>query len=110
MGGGQGQGQDQGLSREAAIDEPMQVIAARLSGVSGASLGRPIVDQTGLSGTFDYTLEWRAESPPGPETQADTSGPTLLDALKEQLGLKLVPATGRVSTLIIDHIEEPKPN
>ena len=38
------------------------------------------------------------------------TGPTFLEALKEQLGLKLVPQTGPVDVLVLDHVEEPSPN
>jgi bla regulator protein blaR1 len=75
---------------------------------------RPVLDRTGLSGTFDFALEWTPE-PNGPLTpstsfQADESGPEFLEALKDQLGLKLEATTGPVDALFIDHVEEPSPN
>jgi uncharacterized protein (TIGR03435 family) len=76
--------------------------------------GRPVLDQTGLNGTFDFSLNWVPE-PKGPLSslagaQADTEGPDLMEALKEQLGLKLKPTKAPVKTLVIDHVEEPSPN
>jgi bla regulator protein blaR1 len=79
---------------------------------------RPVIDQTGLSGTYDFTLEWdrvhsnasltpvAADAPP----PAEMAGPTLSEALRDQLGLKLDPTTVPLSTFVVDQIEEPTPN
>lgn len=74
-------------------------------------LGRPVVDQTGLSGTFDFSLEF-APQPRGValEAQTEMTGPTLLEALRDQLGLKLKSSTASLETVVIDHMEEPTPN
>jgi uncharacterized protein (TIGR03435 family) len=75
---------------------------------------RPILDQTGLNGKFDFKMEFTPD--PGgpaktvPNFQPDSSGPTFLEALKEQLGLKLVPQTGPVEVLVVDHVEQPSEN
>ena len=57
------------------------------------TLDRPVLDQTGLSGSFDFIIEWTPQIngplPPGANFQPDETGPTFLEALKEQLGLKL---------------------
>jgi uncharacterized protein (TIGR03435 family) len=73
---------------------------------------RPILDRTGLSGTFDFSLEWTPESNGAPHTnfEPDPTGPTFKEALQEQLGLKLEPITGPVDVFAVDHIEEPLPN
>jgi uncharacterized protein (TIGR03435 family) len=81
-------------------------------------LDRPVLDRTGLHGTFDFSLEWSLESDPiqapdpaqPPASHAEDSGPTFLEGLQEQLGLKLKPATGPVDVLVIDHVEPPSPN
>jgi len=88
----------------------MELIGSWL-GAAGP-LSRPVLDQTGLSGTLDFVIEWTPEfnGPPPPNFQPDPSGPTFLEALKEQLGLKLQPQTGPVDVLVIDHVEEPSPN
>jgi uncharacterized protein (TIGR03435 family) len=73
---------------------------------------RPVLDRTGLAGTFDFSLEWSPApdlaQPPSP--QLDDTGPTFLEALQEQLGLRLKPATGPVKVLVVDHVEQPSPN
>jgi uncharacterized protein (TIGR03435 family) len=78
------------------------------------SLGRPVIDQTGLTGTFDFSLNW-APDPIGsttaqPDKSADSEGPSFIDALKDQWGLKLKSTTAAIQTLVIDHVEEPSPN
>ncbi len=74
------------------------------------TMDRPSFDQTGLTGKYDfimnYSPQWNATTPPAGEDMAAT----FLEALKVQLGLKLEATTARVDTLIIDHISEPSPN
>jgi uncharacterized protein (TIGR03435 family) len=73
---------------------------------------RPVLDRTGLTGTFDFSLEWSLAPDPaqpvGP--QPEDAGPTFLEALQEQLGLKLKSAKGPVDVLVIDHVEHPTEN
>ena len=71
--------------------------------------GRPVINNTGLSGTFDYDLRW------APDTSTDapareSAAPSLFTALEEQLGLKLVPGRGPVQVLVIDSISPPTAN
>lgn len=77
-------------------------------------LDRPVVDQTGLSGHFDFTLEFtpQPKGPPSPDkdVQPDSQGTTLQEALQDQLGLKLKAATAPLDTLVIDHVERPSEN
>ena len=70
------------------------------------ALGRTVFDKTGLTGNYDYTLEWTPED--GPPT--DAVGPSLFAALQEQLGLKLEPQKGPVDVVVIDHIDKPSAN
>lgn len=79
-------------------------------------LGRPVVDQTGLSGRFDFTLEFTPESkgnPPAPpsDTQPDlVTGTTLQEAVHEQLGLKLKATKAPLDMLVVDQVERPSEN
>jgi uncharacterized protein (TIGR03435 family) len=88
----------------------MAFIGNSLTTVGG--LGRPVVDKTGLSGTYDFTLEFAQDSNHSYPSAADTSdtGTTLLEAVREQLGLKLTRETDPVETIVIDHIERPTEN
>ena len=72
---------------------------------------RQVLDRTGLTGTFDFSLEWSPESDiTGPPDQAAASGPSFLEALQKQLGFKLVATTAPADVLVIDHIEHPDEN
>jgi uncharacterized protein (TIGR03435 family) len=63
--------------------------------------GRTVVDKTGLSGFYDFTLEWEA---------GDDPESSLLRALREQLGLRLSSEKGPVEVLVIDRAEQPSEN
>ena len=88
------------------------------------SLRSPVVDKTGLTGTYDFTLKYvyapnlaglRASLNDAASTQpagaaSDPNGPTLLDALQDRLGLKLVSGKGPLEVIVIDHVERPSRN
>jgi len=76
-------------------------------------LDRPVVDQTGLSGTYDFDLEWTPDEnqfggslPQSPES----TKPSLFIAMQEQLGLRLEATRGPVRALVIDRVERPSEN
>lgn len=84
------------------------VTAARIASLLTNEVDRLVVDKTGLAGSYDLTLDWVHDAPPA---SADTpSGPTIFTALKEQLGLRLLPAKGPVPVLVIDSVEKPSEN
>ena len=88
---------------------PIQQLVATLSRWAGTGIDRPLVDGTGLTGSFDYLLTF-APDMPGAPVQSAAQGPTFIEALRDQLGLKLEPATAQLPFLILDHIEEPSEN
>ncbi len=72
-------------------------------------LGRTVFDKTGLTGLYDYTLQWTPENELGPVPNGDAgaaSGPDLFTALREQLGLKLEPQKGLVDVIVFDHMSK----
>jgi bla regulator protein BlaR1 len=73
---------------------------------------RPVVDETGLTGHYDFVLSGVAiASPFGANViGAETAEVAIFTALQEQLGLKLVPVKAPVEVLIIDRIDQPSPN
>ncbi len=86
-------------------------------------LGTNVVDKTGLTGTYDFNLHWRADDSqfpilglqPGPRASGSAptpqpAGPELLTAIQEQLGLKLEPHQAPVQVVVIDHVEAPAEN
>ncbi len=96
--------------RLGARNVPIALLAGRLNGMLMGNLDRPVLDRTGLIGTFDFVLEWGGEPPPGSNLPPDASTVTLLEALTDQLGLKLISAKGPVDVLVIDHVEQPSEN
>jgi uncharacterized protein (TIGR03435 family) len=117
-----------GRFRMAGSQQTMADLARMLSN----QLGRPVIDQTGLKGKYDFTLDFTPEPgrgmpggmpmpmpPPGGgggggpmtagsagENQERDSAPSLFVALPEQLGLKLESRKGPVEFLVIDHAEK----
>jgi uncharacterized protein (TIGR03435 family) len=74
--------------------------------------GRPVVDKTGLTGLYDFTLHW-ASFDPGPAaapTDPGEQGPSLFTALEEQLGLKLKSEKEQIEVIVVDSVEKPSEN
>jgi uncharacterized protein (TIGR03435 family) len=75
-------------------------------------LQRTVIDKTGLTDDYEFNLKWT------PEEDADKAAdngaadrpPDIFTALQEQLGLKLEPAKGPITALVVDHAEQPSPN
>jgi uncharacterized protein (TIGR03435 family) len=93
-----------------------------LARVLSGQLGRTVVDKTGLTGDFDYKLDWTPDEmapamtksgnpTPGdnPPSQ-DAVGPSLFTALEEQLGLKLDSTKGPSDVIVIDELDQPTAN
>jgi bla regulator protein BlaR1 len=88
---------------------------ANLVHLLARQLGRTVVDKTGLTGNYDFTLKWapdESQGPPGMDNgpPPDSSGPSLFTAIQEQLGLRLEAQKGPVEILVIDHVERPSDN
>jgi uncharacterized protein (TIGR03435 family) len=83
-----------------------------LTGPMQAMLGRPVVDRTGLTASYDIDLQWAAMDLHAEEAASATSneGPSLFTALEEQLGLKLVPHKEKFDIFVVDEIKPPSPN
>jgi uncharacterized protein (TIGR03435 family) len=90
-----------------------RVTMARIARELSAFTDRPVQDQTGLTGSFDFQLTWTPDEYASTDghvkllngTALDASGPSLYSAVTEQLGLKLQPKTGQIEILVIDHAE-----
>jgi uncharacterized protein (TIGR03435 family) len=81
----------------------MEMLALRLSD----RFGRPVLDQTALKGDFDFEFKYENDDPqPG----APSNFRTLISAMQEQLGLRLVQTKAPVEILVIDHAEKPSLN
>jgi uncharacterized protein (TIGR03435 family) len=83
-----------------------------------AVLDRPVVDQTGISGRYDFTLTWTPdESQFGglgvkvpPPTDDASAPPGLFTAIQEQLGLKFESTKAAVEVFVVDRAEKPSEN
>lgn len=90
---------------------PMDFFVWRL----GLRFGRPVVDQTGLRAAgYDFDLSWNSP-PPRPaggviDPSFDLSGPTIFEALRDQLGLRLDARNAPVEVLVIDSVQRPTEN
>ena len=81
-------------------------------------VGRAVIDQTGLTGNFDFDLEWTPDSASVAQLPNDVprippasqDGPSLFTALQEQLGLRLESKRGPVEVLVIDSVSQPTPD
>ena len=95
---------------------PLDLLVNQLS----MRLGRTVVDKTGLKGNYSFNLRWTPAAEEaerlkqqgfpqggGMPSPSEASGPDLLTAVQQQLGLKLEPATDNVQVLVIDHAEQP---
>ena len=116
----------QGLMIMGGLGGPLTgqgITIVNLVRVLSQQLGRTIVDETRLTGKYDFTLQWTPDERPGPmpATQVggsrsddappvDSSGPSIFTAIQEQLGLKLESRKVPVEMLVIDHVEAPSEN
>jgi uncharacterized protein (TIGR03435 family) len=100
--GGSVQGTVNGLHMETKKGS-MERLARQLS----SNAGRPVIDKTGLAGTYEYTLDWfPATRIPAPESNV----PSLFIAVQEQLGLRLESTAAPQEVLVIDSVQRPSEN
>ena len=83
--------------------------------LQGVVLDRPVLDQTGISGKYDFTLDWTPDDSQFPGTKlppatAGTNAPSLYAAIQEQLGLRLEATKAPADVIAIDHVEKPSAN
>jgi len=100
--------------------EGQQVSMAALADMLSRLSGRPVLNQTGLAGTYDLKLEWTPDSAessmmaagdnPAPPPPADSTGPSLFAAIQEQLGLKLEAQRAPVDVFFVERLEKPSEN
>ena len=79
-----------------------------LINILSSLLGSPVLDETDLKGSYNFSLEFTDPRDPRPR-QADST-PDLFAAIQEQLGLRLQATKGAVEVLVVDHMERPSAN
>jgi uncharacterized protein (TIGR03435 family) len=109
-----------GFLRAPNLLQAGKVTMTQLVNVLSDVLGRPVIDKTEFTGTFDVKLEFTPEGtsfgtdglgPPGGLPPGfDTSGPSIFTALQDQLGLRLESQKGPGEVLVIDHVEKASEN
>jgi len=101
-----------------------QVVGMAAQGASTADfasllsrqLGVTVVDKTGLTGNYNFNLQWKhsgdetANAADNASAENAGSSSSLLTAIQEQLGLKLEPQNQTMPVLVVDHIEKPTEN
>jgi uncharacterized protein (TIGR03435 family) len=100
-----------GLGTVDAKGVTVTVLADFLSAI----MGRPVIDMTGLTGRFDFRLEYKIDQATAgfqaaADSNADDSRATIFTALQDQLGLQLKSDTGPRVYLVIDRAEKPSEN
>jgi uncharacterized protein (TIGR03435 family) len=89
-----------------------------------SQIGRSVVDKSGLTGLYDFTLQWTPDNAPAPmqngpggpggpahvEAASDAPSVSVFTAIQEQLGLKLESEKDNVDVIVIDQIDLPSPN
>jgi uncharacterized protein (TIGR03435 family) len=83
----------------AGINEPMDDLAKRLS----PYMGRPVLDRTGISGSFDFQTEYSS-------TEARPDVVTMILVTVQDIGLKLESSKGPVEALVVERLEKPSEN
>ena len=105
-----------GLGNLPAVNATMADFAGVMQ---GAVLDRPVVDQTGIQGRWDFTLLWTPDEfqfgglgvkPPPPPANNTAAPPDLFTAFQEQLGLKLEATKAMAEVFVIDKVAKPTEN
>jgi uncharacterized protein (TIGR03435 family) len=86
--------------------------------LQGNVLGQQVVDETGLTGKWDFALQWTPDETQfagmrgnaAPAADDANAPPPLVPAIREQLGLQLRSEKTQVPVLVIDHVDHPSPN
>jgi uncharacterized protein (TIGR03435 family) len=88
-------------------------------GMQGSAMDKPVVDHTGLTDRYDFTLKWTPDDsqfsqfgprPPQKESDDPNAPPSLYTALQEQLGLKLDAVRASAQVIVIDKVDKPSAN
>jgi len=101
-----------GRGQITAVATPLSRLVPLLS----LLVDRQVIDKTGLSGRYDFTLTYTRDASqsgalgPNDPPPVDPDAPSIFTALQEQLGLKLESARGPVQVLVVDSAEKPEAN
>jgi uncharacterized protein (TIGR03435 family) len=93
----------------------VNVSTAQLARVLTTFMGRPVLDKTGITGIFDFKMDWvidlpRSGEPANFDDAVQAVGPSVFTSLQEQLGLRLASQKSPLEILVISRAEEPAAN
>jgi uncharacterized protein (TIGR03435 family) len=94
----------------------LRCVGSDLAGVLATHVGRVVLDKTGLTAMYDFTLQFMPDDASiapvasSGSSAADPTAPSIFTAVQEQLGLKLESGKGPVEVMVIDHVERPSGN
>src|SRR5262249_36808575 len=83
---------------------------ASLANSLGSRLNRPVLNNTGLTAGYDFTLTWVPDGMGNDAAVPEASGPSVFTALQDQLGLKLESKKALLDVIVVDRIEKPSGN
>jgi uncharacterized protein (TIGR03435 family) len=84
----------------------MAQLTQRLRGMANGYLDHPVVDTTGLTGSYDFTLSWVGPGMVGRSAGGTGSGVSIFDAVDQQLGLKLEGTTQPGTVIVVEHVNQ----
>jgi uncharacterized protein (TIGR03435 family) len=99
---------DDGMTSKRGHLDAKRVTMARLADFLASprtGLAMPVVNGTGMTGIYSFSLDWTPENSDGSAKETGDAPPPIFAALQEQLGLKLVARRAPVELLVIDHAE-----
>ena len=96
--------------RNNVITMPKATMDDVTAAIANAFLDRPVVDRTGLTGTYDIKLTYTPETRANREAGPDPTDISVFTAVQSQLGLKLEAQKAMVEILVVDHVEKPSGN
>lgn len=99
--------QQNNMSNGRDVEALKNTSMAELALILQFRVDRPVVDQTGLKGRYDFNLQWTTDEASAPAPDAP---PGLFTAIREQIGLRLEPAKAPADVLVIDQVERPGAN
>ena len=87
-----------------------ETVAELAGAIALRTLGSPLADATGLQGKYDYTIFWSMTATSaarrGTPANDDADGPSIFDAVQDQLGLKIEKRTGPMQLLVVDYVDK----
>jgi uncharacterized protein (TIGR03435 family) len=98
------------LSRSSVRIIPAKATMKEFAEWLSVKLAAPVSDETGLDGSYKFSLEYAIPDARPEEDPGAIQAPSLFTAVQEQLGLKLESRQGTMDVLVIDHIERPTEN